>query len=91
MKRLAFSLSSKNLTLRSWFERSLLLSWVVAMSVFLVLVVVRSVARLAGTGAGKTKKKIASDYVVGFMLPRPSRLRVICQQREKGTADKKIQ
>ena len=87
MKRLIFSLSLRNLIRRSWFERSLLLSLEVAMSVFLVLVVVLSVVRLAGTVARKTRRTRTSDYVVGFMQQRPSRLRDMCRQRGKGMAD----
>ena len=67
-------------------KRSLLLSWEVAMSVFLVLVVVLSIARLDGTGARKTRRTRTSDSVVGFMQQRPSRLLGIYQQREKGMA-----
>ncbi len=87
MKRLIFSLSLRNLIRRSWFERSLLLSWEVAMSIFLVLVVVLSVVRLAGTVAKETRRTRTSDYVVGFMQQRPSKLRDMCQQRGKGIAD----
>lgn len=87
MKRLIFSPSLRNLTRRSWFERSLLLSWEVAMSTYLVLVVVLSVARLAGTVARKMRRTRTSDYVVGFMQQRPSRLRDMCRQRGKGIAD----
>ena len=87
MKRLIFSLSLRNLIRRSWFERSLLLSLEAAMSVFLVLVVVLSVVRLAGTVARKTRRTRTSDYVVGFMQQRPSRLRDMCRQRGKGMAD----
>ena len=78
--------SLKNLTRRSRFERSLLLSWEVAMSVFLVQVEVLSVARLAGTGARKTRKTRTSGSVVGFMQQRPSRLRDMCRQRGKDMA-----
>jgi len=87
MKRLIFSLSLRNVIRRSWFERSLLLSLEVAMSVFLVLVVVLSVVRLAGTVARKTRRTRTSDYVVGFMQQRPSKLRDMCRQRGKGMAD----
>ena len=59
----------------------------VALSVFLVLLVVLSVARLAGTVARKTRRTRTSNYVVGFMQQRPSRLRNTCQQRGKGMAD----
>ena len=69
------------------FDGSLLFSSVVAMSVFLVLVVVLSVARLAGTVAIKTRRTRTSDSVVGFMQQRPSRLRDMCRQRGKGIAD----
>ena len=79
--------SLKNLIRRSWFERSQLLSWMVAMSIYLVQVEVLSVARRAGTGARKTKKTRTSGSVVGFMQQRPSRLRDMCQQRGKGMAD----
>ncbi|MBR4712074.1 MAG: hypothetical protein IKP27_00120 [Paludibacteraceae bacterium] len=58
----------------------------VALSVFLVLVVVLSVARLAGMVARKTRRTRTSDSVVGFMQQRPSRLRNTCQQRGKGMA-----
>ena len=57
------------------------------MSTYLVLVVVLSVARLAGTVAKKTRRTRTSDYVVGFMQQRPSRLRDMCRQRGKGMAD----
>ena len=57
------------------------------MSVFLVQVVVLSVARLAGTVARKTRRARTSDSVVGFMQQRPSRLSDMCQQRGKGMAD----
>ena len=87
MKRLTFSLSLRNLIRQSWFERSLLLSWVVAMSAYLVQVVILSVARLAGMVARKTRRTRTSDSVVGFMPQRPSRLRDMCQQRRKGMAD----
>ena len=40
MLRLTSSLSLRNQIQQSWFERSLLLSWEVAMSIYLVLVVV---------------------------------------------------
>ena len=86
MKRLTFSLSLRNLIRQNWFERSLLLSREVALSVFLVLVVVLSVARLAGMVARKTRRTRTSDYVVGFMQQRPSRLRDMCRQRGKGMA-----
>lgn len=76
----------EKLTQRSWFERSQLLSWEVALSVFLVLVVVLSVARLAGTVARKTRRTRTSDYVVGFMQQRPSKLLDMCRQRRKGMA-----
>ena len=56
------------------------------MSVLLVLVEALSVARLAGTVARKTRRTRISDYVVGFMQQRPSRLRNTCQQRGKGMA-----
>ena len=56
------------------------------MSTSLVLVVVLSVARLAGTVARKTRRTRTSDSVVGFMQQRPSRLRDMCQQRGKGMA-----
>ena len=87
MKRLIFSLSLRNLIRQSWFERSQLLSWEVAMSTYLVQVVVLSVARRAGTVARKTRRKRTTDSVVGFMQQRPSRLRNTCQQRGKGIAD----
>ncbi len=87
MKRLIFSPSLRNLIRQSWFERSLLLSWVVAMSAYLVQVVVLSVARLAGTVAKKTRRTRTSDYVVGFMQQRPSKLLDMCQQRGMGMAD----
>ena len=87
MKRLIFSPSLRNLTRRSWFERSQLLSWEVAMSTYLVQVEALSVARQAGTVARKTRRTRTSDYVVGFMQQRPSRLRNTCQQRGKGMAD----
>ena len=51
---------------------------------YLMLVVVLSVARQAGTVARKTRRTRTSDSVVGFMQLRPSRLRDICQQRGKG-------
>ena len=86
MKRLIFSPSLKNLTRRSWFERSQLLSWEVAMSTYLVQVEALSVARLAGTFAKKTRRTRTSDYVVGFMQQIPSKLLDICQQRGKGMA-----
>ena len=57
------------------------------LSVFLVLMVVLSVARLAGTVARKIRRTRISDYVVGFMQQRPSRLRNTCRQRGKGMAD----
>ena len=57
------------------------------MSVFLVLVVVLSVARLAGTLTIKMRRTRTSDYVVGFIQQRPSRLRDMCRQRGKGMAD----
>ena len=57
------------------------------MSVFLVQVVVLSVAKLAGTVARKTRRTRISDSVVGFMQQRPSRLRDMFQQRGKGIAD----
>ena len=57
------------------------------MSTYLVLVVVLSVARQAGTVAKKTRRTRTSDYVVGFMQQRPSKLLDICQQRGKGIAD----
>ena len=88
MKHLTFSPSLKNLIRQSWFERSLLLSWEVALSVFLVLMVVLSVAKLAGRMvARKTRRTRTSNSVVGFMLQRPSRLRDICQQKGRGMAD----
>lgn len=58
----------------------------VAMSTYLVLVVVLSVARLAGTVARKTRRTRTSDYVVGFMQQRPSKLLDMYQQRGKGMA-----
>ena len=57
------------------------------MSTYLVQVVVLSVARLAGTVAIKMRRTRTSDYVVGFMQQRPSRLRDMCRQRGKGMAD----
>ena len=57
------------------------------MSAYLVQVVVLSVARPAGTVAKKTRRTRTSDYVVGFMQQRPSKLRDMCQQRGKGIAD----
>ena len=60
------------------------------MSIYLVLVVVLSVARLAGTVAKKTRRTRTSDYVVGFMQQRPSKLLDlldICRQRGKDMAD----
>ena len=57
------------------------------MSAYLVQGEALSVARLAGTGARKTKKRRTSDSVVGFMQQKPSRLRDMCQQRGKGMAD----
>ena len=57
------------------------------MSTYLVLVVVLSVARLAGAVAIKTRRTRTSDYVVGFMQQRPSKLLDICQQRGKDMAD----
>jgi len=48
-------------------EVDMLLSWEVAMSTCLVLVVVLSVAKLVGTVARKTRRTRTSDYVVGFM------------------------
>jgi len=59
----------------------------VAMSTYLVQVVVLSVVRLAGTVARKTRRTRTSDYVVGFMQQRPSWLRDMCRQRGKGMAD----
>ena len=59
----------------------------VAMSTYLVQVVVLPVARLAGTVARKTMRTRTSDSVVGCMQQRPSRLRDICQQRGKDMAD----
>ena len=59
----------------------------VAMSTYLVQVVVLPVARLAGTVAIKTRRTRTSDSVVGFMQQRPSRLRDMCRQRGKGIAD----
>ena len=56
------------------------------MSVFLVLVEVLSITRLAGTGARKTRRTRTYDSVVGFMQQRPSRLRNTCQQRGKDMA-----
>ena len=87
MKRLIFSPSLRNLIRQSWFERSQLLSWYVAMSIYLVQVVVLPVARLTGTVAIKTRRTRTSDYIVGFMQQRPSRLRDMCRQRGKGIAD----
>ncbi len=87
MKRLTFSPSLRNLIQQSWFERSLLLSWEVALSVFLVLMVVLSVVKLAGTVARKTRRTRTPNYVVGFMLQRPSKLLDMCQQRGKDMAD----
>ncbi|MBQ6423254.1 MAG: hypothetical protein IJJ90_06885 [Prevotella sp.] len=78
--------SLRNQTQRSWFEKSQLLSWEVALSVFLVLMVVLSVARLAGTVARKTRRTRTSNFVVGFMQQRPSRLLDMCQQRGKDMA-----
>ena len=57
------------------------------MSIYLVLVVVLSVARLAGTVARKTRRTRTSDSVVGFMQQRPSWLRDMYRQRGKGMAD----
>jgi len=57
------------------------------MSTYLVLVVVLSVARLAGTVARKTRRTRTSDSVVGFMQQRQSWLRDICQQKGRGMAD----
>ena len=57
------------------------------MSTYLVLVVVLSVAKLAGTVARKTRRTRTSDYVVGFMQQRPSKLLDICRQRGKDMAD----
>ena len=59
----------------------------VAMSIYLVQVVVLSVARQAGTVARKTRRTRTSDSVVGFMQQRPSKLRDMCRQRGKGIAD----
>ena len=63
-----------------------MLSWEVAMSVFLVQGEVLSVAKLAGTVAKKTRRTRTSDYVVGFMQQRPSRLLDMCRKRGKGMA-----
>ena len=87
MKRLIFSPSSKNLILLNWFERLLLLSWVAAMSTYLVQEEVLSVEKRGGTVARKTRRTSSSDPVVGFIKPRPSRLHDICQQRGKDMAD----
>ena len=57
------------------------------MSTYLVLVVVLSVAKLVGTVARKTRRTRTSDYVVGFMQQRPSKLLDICRQIGKGMAD----
>lgn len=84
---LTFSPSLRNLIRQSWFERSQLLSWEVAMSAYLVQVVVLSVARLAGTVARKTRRTRISDSVVGFMQQRPSKLLDMCRKRGKGMAD----
>ena len=59
----------------------------VAMSTYLVQVVVLPVARLAGTVAIKTRRTRTSDSVVGFMQQSPSRLRDLCQPRGKAMAD----
>ena len=56
------------------------------MSAFFVLMVVLSVARLAGTVARKTRRTRTSDYVVGFMQQIPSRLLDMCRKRGKGMA-----
>ena len=71
-------------------EVDMLLSWEVAMSTCLVLVVVLSVAKLVGTVARKTRRTRTSDSVVGFMQQRPSKLRDMCQQRGKGIADEML-
>ena len=86
MKRLIFSPSLRNLARRSWFERSLLLSWEVAMSTYLVQVEAQLVAKQAGTVARKTRRTRTSDSVVGFMQQRPSRLRDMCRKRGKDMA-----
>ena len=57
------------------------------MSTYLVLVVVLSVAKQAGTVAIKTRRTRTSDSVVGFLPQRPSRLRDMCPQRGKDMAD----
>ena len=57
------------------------------MSTYLVRGEALSVARRAGMVARKTRRTRTSDYVVGFMQQRPSRLRDMCRQRGKGMAD----
>jgi len=42
-----------------------------------------SAMRLAGTVARKTRRTRTSDYVVGFMQQRPSRLLDMCRKRGK--------
>lgn len=83
---LIFSPSLRNLARRRWFERSLLLSWEVAMSTYLVQVEAQLVAKQAGTVARKTRRTRTSDSVVGFMQQRPSRLRDMCRKRGKDMA-----
>ncbi len=56
-------------------------------STYLVRVESLSVARLAGTVARKARRTRTSDYVVGFMQQRPSKLLDICRQRGKDMAD----
>lgn len=56
------------------------------MSTYLVLVVVLSVAKLAGTVAKKTRRTRTSDSVVSFMQQRPSKLLDMCRKRGKGMA-----
>ena len=81
MKRLTFSPSLRNLIRQSWFERSLLLSWEVAMSTYLVQVVVLSVARLAGTVARKTRRTRTSNSTIGFKQQISSKLRDLPTKR----------